>query len=705
MKLTEQSILNLLRKKSSHPMKVSELVKQLGIPDTQRREFRNKVKDMAAEGTLIRIRGGRYGLPDAMNLVTGTFLGHPNGYGFVAPDNKEDGEDLYIARSMTGTAMHQDKVIARVETRRGRERPEGRVIRIVKRNTESLVGVFEKFGTNGWVIPMEEKYVHDVFVPARHKSGAKPGQVVTVKIDAPPTNHQPPQGRVTEVLGFADDPEVEIKSVFRKYGVHKDFPPKVLSEADRVEKTLAEGGADEDRKDLSGWMIFTIDGEKAKDFDDAVSLEIVNGGYRLGVHIADVSHFVREDSKLDKEAYQRGTSTYYPDGVIPMLPFQLSNEACSLKPGVKRLTVSVLIDFDKKGKVLGAKPFLSTIKSRIRFTYRQVAALLKNGDKDGTFSEALPVLQEMHTLSQTLRKNRFQKGSVDMNIPEPEIQVDKNGKVTGIELAEHNDAHELIEEFMLAANREIARYLTEKNVPVIHRIHEKPDEEKIADFNQFIASFGLRLRSVRNVRSVDLQNLLKRVRGKKEERTINLLLLRTMKKAVYSEKDPGHFALGFDHYTHFTSPIRRYPDLITHRLLKAFLKKRKCSQREKKRLLPKIADQAVQSSATERKAMEIEREIIDLRRAQFMADKIGQTYTGFITGVTAFGFFVELSEVFVEGLVRVSSLTDDYYIFFETEHKLQGQRRHRAFTIGDPVTVRIHDVDIARRRIELTWVR
>ncbi len=705
MKLTEESILSLLRKKSSHPMKISELVKQLAIPDTQRREFRNKVKDMAQAGTLIRIRGGRYGLPDAMNLVTGIFKGHPNGYGFVTPDNKEDGEDLYIARTQTNTAMHLDKVIARVETRRGRDRPEGRVIRIVQRNTQSLVGVFEKFGANGWVIPMEEKYVHDVFVPAKKKGGAKPGQVVTVKIDAPPSNHQPPQGRVTEVLGFTDDPEVEIKSIFRKFGVHKEFPPRVLAEATRVEKTLAEGDADEQRKDLTKQLIFTIDGEKAKDFDDAVSLEMLKGVYRLGVHIADVSHFVREDSLLDKEAFQRGTSTYYPDGVIPMLPVQLSNEICSLKPGVKRLTVSVVIDFDANGTVLGSKSFLSTIQSKIRFTYKQVAALLKKGDPDKKFPDALPVLKHMHTLSQTLRKNRFQKGSVDMNIPEPEIEVDKNGKVTGIKLAEHNDAHELIEEFMLAANREIARFLTEKNVPVIHRIHEKPDEEKIADFNQFIASFGLRLRSTRNVRSVDLQNLLKRAKGHKEERTINLLLLRAMKKAIYSEKDPGHFALGFEHYTHFTSPIRRYPDLITHRLLKMFLKKRKCSQREKKRLLPKIAEQAEQSSATERKAMEIEREINDLRRAQFMLDKIGETYSGFIIGVTAFGFFVELTDVYVEGLVRVSSLTDDYYIFFETEHKLQGQRRHRTFTIGDPVTVRIHDVDIARRRIELTCVR
>lgn len=700
MKLSQASILKSLHEKTNRPMKIGELAKCLSIPESQRREFRQWIKHMADEGSLIKIRGGRFGLPDAMNLVSGTLQGHANGFGFLVTDSP--GPDLYISRSHMGGAMHRDRVMARVE-RRGKEKPEGRVIRILERSTQTLTGVYENLDKHGWVIPSESKYFHDVFVAAKHKKGAKNGQVVTVEILEYPTNHQPPVGRVTEVMGYSDDPQVELHVIMRKHGVRTEFPPAVTDEADQFTETV-DAEERRKRKDLTDWLIFTIDGEKAKDFDDAVSIEKLNDHYRLGVHIADVSHYVEDDTALNQEAFERGTSIYFPDGVVPMLPFALSNGICSLKPDVERLAVSVLIDFNPQGEVIGYKMFDSVIKSKIRFTYKKVAQLLREKKLIEEYEAVMPDLLAMRDLSQTLRKRRFKNGSVNFNVPEPVVIMDAKGKVKNIVIAEHNIAHEIIEEFMLAANQVVARYLDSKGAPFIHRIHESPDEDKLAAFNEFIKAFGLKLGRLHHIQSKTLHHLLEKVRGRPEERVVNTLLLRAMKKARYSETDPGHFCLGFEHYTHFTSPIRRYPDLITHRVLKKFLK-RKCSIKERKKMLPQLAEYADQSSERERKAMEVEREINDLRRAQFMADKIGLAYSGIISSVVSFGLFVELSECFVEGLVRISTLTDDYYIYMEEEHKLKGMNRQKTYQIGDRVNVRVQNVDIAQRRIDFALIK
>ena len=680
-------------------MKVSELARALGISEVQRRQFRNQIKLMAGEGTLVRLRGGRYGLPDKMNLVTGVFCGHPNGYGFLTSDTSERQGDIYINPKCTAGAMHRDKVIARIESHNSSGRPEGRVMRILERSTTSLVGLFEPLDGNGWVIPMDNKYFYDIFVSSKHKLGAKTGQIVVVDITSYPEKHQPPIGKITEILGYSNDPKVELNSIFRKLGTRIEFPLDVLEQAKKTTAHINNKDL-KNRRDLTGWTIFTIDGETAKDFDDAISLDVTDVGFRLGVHIADVSHYVKKNSSLDKEALERGTSIYFPSGVVPMLPFELSNDICSLKPNVKRLTLTALIDFNHKGEVIHSEFFTSVIKSRIRFTYDEVASLLKKGDIEKKYTEVIDILNNMHRLSKVLRKQRFKSGSVDFHVPEPEIHMNSKGTVEKITKAQHNEAHELIEEFMLAANQIVARHLFNKKLPFIHRIHESPDEKKIIAFQEFVAGFGLRLNSPNNVRSTDLQNILKKVRGRPEERVVNTLLLRTMKKAQYSQKDPGHFCLGFKHYTHFTSPIRRYPDLATHRLLKESLN-HKCSAHEKKALAKEMMEIAEHSTLKEEKAMRAEREIIDLRRAQFMSDRIGKPFTGVIVNVTQFGFFVELAEIFVEGLVHVSSLTDDYYIYMEQDHKWRGQRRNKVYKIGDLVKVCVKQVDISLRRIDL----
>jgi ribonuclease R len=691
MKLTEAKILAMMKKKVDRPLKIAELSRKMGVPETQKRDFRNLIKEMAGEGSLIKIRGGRYGLPDEMNLVTGKMHGHPNGFGFVIAD--KDHDDVYVNPRHMNEAMHQDHVVVRVESEREPGKPAGRIIRILQRNTSHLVGTYETFGKDGWVIPTEAKYFHDVFVPGKYRKGAKNGQIVHVEIETFPTQHKPPIGKVIEVLGASNDPNVEIQSIFRKHGVRQGFPPEVLDEAQYMG---AKEPTDllEDRADLTDLPTFTIDGERAKDFDDAVSLEHIKEGYRLGVHIADVSHFVQENSPLDQEALERGTSIYYADGVIPMLPVSLSNEACSLKPDVPRLTLSAFMDFDHDANFISGTLQPSVIKSQRRFTYTEVHGLLEGEGDD----PLLQTLTDMYKLSQLLRQKRFDTGSVDFQVPEPEIHIDATGHVERIGITEHNSAHELIEEFMLAANQFVALSLHERGIPSIHRIHEAPDPERLAGFNEYIASFGLKIPSP--VRSTDLQTLLIKIRDRPEERVVNTLLLRTMKKARYSETDPGHFCLGFPHYAHFTSPIRRYPDLMVHRIIKKYLK-RKCPQKDKKSLYSRLAEISEQSTQMEIQAMAISREVTDLRRTQFMADKVGHTFHGIITGVTGFGFFVELEEVFVEGLVKISSIMDDYYLFIETEHRLIGQKRHRSFQIGDPVKVRVTGVDLGRRQIDL----
>ncbi len=701
MKLTESGVLDLIRKKTNRPMKISEMSKAFAIPSPSRSEFRKLIRGMAQEGTLIRLKGNRYGLSEEMNLVPGILKGHPDGYAFLIRD--KEGSDVFIGRTKMKDAMHGDHVMVRVEAGRDAGKPEGRVVRVLERNTKTLIGMYETFSREGWVVPSDAKIVHEIFVPLKWRGGGRDGQIVSVEIVDYPTSQHAATGRIVEVIGDSSDPRVEVQSLLRKHQVRLAFPEAVQQEAAAIPDSIEEEECQR-RMDLRREMVFTIDGEKARDFDDAVSLELMAEGYRLGVHIADVGHYVLEGAPLDDEAFERGTSLYYPDGVVPMLPVELSNDICSLKPGVDRLTLSVFIDFNSEGEVLGSKVCESVINSRFRLTYNQVAKWLDAETVDDEHAALSSALFQMHALSRKLRSRRFYNGSVNFNVPEPVIKIDKDGAVESIAAAEHNDAHHLIEEFMLAANQEVARHLDAKNVPFIHRIHEAPDEEKLTKFNRFVKTFGLRLLHTHKPSSRDLQSLVKRAAGRPEERVVNTLLLRSMKKARYSESDPGHFCLGFEHYAHFTSPIRRYPDLVVHRLVKAYQRK-KCSNKERKQLYSTLADIAKQSTDAEVKAVQAEREIISLRQAQFMADKIGSVYPGLINGVTAFGFFVELADILVEGLVHISSLRDDYYVYFEDEHKLQAQHSGKSFSIGESVKVKLTGVDIRKRQIDFSLVQ
>jgi ribonuclease R len=697
MKLSEENVIKQIRSKSLRAMKIAEMARALKIPENQRKPFRNLIKEMGDRGSLIKVRGGRYGLPDKMNLVTGELRGHPRGFGFVAAEGSTGANDLYVHRKHMRDAMHMDLVVAQVQPG-DYERPEGKIVQILERRTLKLTGTYESVGREGWVTPLEESHFHDIFIPAKNKMDANTGQIVEVEIINYPTSREAPIGKVIHVLGYTDDPNAQIKAIFRRHDAPIEFPGKVLSSADSLSPAIP----DEERahrEDLRSEKIFTIDGEKAKDFDDAVSLEWDEKGYRLGVHIADVSYFVKEKSTLDKEAFQRGTSIYYPDGVLPMLPFPISNEICSLRPNEEKLVLSVSIDLDLEGNLRDYRFFPSVIKSCKRFTYTEVART-----EAGDPGELTPIILEMKKLSQMLRKSRFENGSVDFNIPEAQIILSPARSVEDIIAAEHNWAHELIEEFMLMANQCAAKFLKKNKIPCVHRIHEAPDADKLTAFGEYISTFDLSLPTTVNPKSVDLHRLIQKVKNRREERVVNVLLLRSMKKALYSEKDLGHYCLGFDDYVHFTSPIRRYHDLYTHRLIKKYID-HKCPSSEKQHLHEQAIECGVQSSARERKAMAVERDVCDLRRAQYMSGKIGEIFHGNISSVTSFGFFVELNEVFVEGLVLLSSLTDDYYVYMEKEHKLQGNRSGKIFRIGDLVEVRVADVKIAQRRIGLALVK
>ena len=668
------------------------------------------------------------------DTIIGRLKGHKEGYGFVIPEIKDgtprtSERDIFISRHNMGEAMDGDNVMAKIETIKEGGLREGRILRVLDRAHKQIVGVFQKnkkpeaktFRKGrtarsplpayfGFVVPSNKRMGSAFLIPQDKSLSAKEGDVVSATIDAYPTAWGPGKGTLTKILGKINDPKIDTLLVAESYALEPTFSPLAHEEADAmpnvVNATICKG-----RTDLRGLTTVTIDGETARDFDDAISIEKTNSGYRLFVHITDVSHYIQQDSALDRDAYTRATSVYFPDAVYPMFPSKLSNGILSLNPKQDRLTLTAEMAFGPDGNTVSAKLYESVIHSDARMTYTIVAKILNKGnvpfEKTETLLKQYAILvasfETMKALAMLLRKKRLSRGSLDFDLPEPQIVISLTGQVTDILKTERNIAHQIIEEFMLAANETVAGHLSRLNIPSLYRVHDAPDDKKIASFEQLVAAFGFPMQKTKQLHPKRLGEILAKFRGRPEEKLINESLLRSMKQARYSEINTGHFGLASDEYTHFTSPVRRYPDMIVHRILKQTFQSPLADNKKKKwaEALPEIARH---TSERERIADEAEREVIKRKKIRFMEDKVGHTYSGLISGVTSFGFFVELTPFFVEGLVHIKTLEDDYYLYDAIHHRLVGQRLKMVFQLGDPVDVLVEQANLDLLEIRLSVV-
>ena len=703
--LNHEQILTLIRDKLSHPATPRELLEALDLSREERPIFKRLLADLVESGDLVEVRGNRFGLPDRMNLIVGRMVTHPRGFGFVVPDRPLENVkgDLYIAGSNLNQAMHGDRVVARIE-RVSADRAEGRIVRVLERGSDTVVGRFDQDGLGiGFVVPFDRRLIMDVQIPSGEHLAAAPGDMVVVEITRWPTPTRGPVGRVKEVLGDINEPGVDNEIIIRKFGLPDAHSDEAVDEARKV-------GTDVLEKDITGRTDFrplltvTIDGEHARDFDDAITLDrLPNGHYWLGVHIADVAHYVPEGGVLDEEAYERSTSVYFPERAVHMFPSELSTGICSLKPDVDRLVQSCLMEIDPKGNVVRYELHDGIIHSDARMTYNEVHAILTDHDPATTtkYHALVPLFESMRELFAILNKRRHRRGSIDFDLKQPEIVLDDAGLVEAIIAAERNVAHRIIEEFMLLANETVAQHLDDNDVPTLYRIHEDPDPMKVEEFEEFVTTLGYSIGAPpEHVKPRHFQKLVERMRGTPEEKPIAFLMLRTMQKARYDPQNRGHFGLAAESYTHFTSPIRRYPDLVVHRTLRESRRGLMSADRREE-LTDDLPEIARHTSERERRADEAERELVQWKKVRFMADKVGDEFEGYITGVSAFGLFIELVEHFVEGLVHVSTMADDYYRFVEKAHTLQGEKTGRVYRLGDKVTVQVVKVDMERRQIDL----
>lgn len=695
-------ILSYMKEEAYKPLTVKELEEAFHINESE--EFKQFVKSlvqMEENGLVVRTRSNRYGLPEKMNLIRGVLSGHAKGFAFLLPE--EAGlDDVFIPPHEKNGAMHGDTVLVRVSTSSSRSRPEGAVVRIIQRGSDKIVGTFTESKHFGFVIPDDKKIADDIFIPKSADMGAVEGHKVVVKITTFPENRKNAEGEIVQILGHKNDPGVDILSIIHQHELPLAFPDEVMEEANSIADTIDESEIP-NRKDLRGETIVTIDGADAKDLDDAVSItKLENGNFKLGVHIADVSHYVKEGSAIDREAYERGTSVYLVDRVIPMIPHRLSNGICSLNPQVDRFTLSCEMELNDRGEVVKHEIFQSVIKTTERMTYTDVNKILIDKDEElrKKYEALVPMFELMEELQGILQNKRKKRGAIDFDFKEAQVLVDNSGKPTDVVIRERSIGERIIEEFMLAANETIAEHFHWMDVPFIYRIHEDPKEEKLQRFFEFITNFGLIVRGTANaVHPRALQEIIEAVDGKPEEMVISTIMLRSMQQAKYDPESLGHFGLSTDYYTHFTSPIRRYPDLIVHRLIRNYLIEGKLDEATREKWnteLPEIADH---TSKRERRAVEAERDTDELKKAEFMEDKIGEEFEGIISSVTNFGMFVELPNT-IEGLVHVSFMTDDYYRYDERHLAMIGERTGNVYRIGDEITVRLikvnkveHDID------------
>ncbi|MBW7477698.1 ribonuclease R [Paenibacillus oenotherae] len=710
--VTEQQLLDFMREQAYKPMTYQELDEQLGRGDAESyKSFLVMLNGLEDEGKIVRTRNDRYGVPERMNLLRGRIQAHAKGFAFLLPEDKEH-PDVYLHANDLKSAMNGDTVFVRITSKsEGGGRMEGEVVRIVERAVTQIVGTFDNHDAYGFVLPDDKRINRDIFIPKGQFQGAVSGQKVVVRITNYPEGRSAAEGEIIEVLGHKDDPGVDILSIIRKHQLPEGFPDDVMEEAEAAPDAITEEEiVRQGRRDLRDKVIVTIDGEDAKDLDDAVNVErLENGNYVLGVHIADVGYYVREKSALDQEAYRRGCSVYLVDRVIPMLPHRLSNGICSLNPQVDRLTMSCEMEFDAKTlKRVRHDVFTSVIRTKERMTYTNVRKIVQDEDPEVTerYAELVDTFKLMEELAMRLRSHRMKRGAIDFDFVESKVIVDSEGKAVDIVKRERSVAEQIIEEFMLAANETVAEHFYWLRVPFLYRTHENPDMEKLLHFVQFAANFGYTIKGKggSEIHPRALQTLLEEIRGTKEQTVISTVMLRSMKQAKYDAQSLGHFGLAAEFYSHFTSPIRRYPDLVIHRVMREVFENGGILPEARiDALSARMPDIAQQSSERERVAVEAERDTDKLKKCEFMLDKIGEEFDGIISSVTSFGIFVELENT-VEGLIRLSDLVDDYYHFHEQHMLLIGERTSKTYRIGDEVRIRVERVNMDEHTIDFAMV-
>ena len=790
MESTEEKILAKLKSAPSRLLSFKQLIRILDLESDQRHELRMTLHDMVKSGTLIKLKGNRYTLPAESQLVIGRLSTHRDGFGFVIPERKvpQLEGDVFIPARYMSDAMDGDKVMVSVEESRRGNRAAGRITKIIERKNLTIVGQFKRTALESFVIPYDRKIQQEILIRDEDNMDAPPDSFVNVEVTHFPHGYRRIRGKIIEILGFKGDFGIDVEIIIRKHQIPVQFPAAVLRQAEDIPDAVDASGI-EKRTDFRKIPIVTIDGETAKDFDDAVHVEILeNGNFLLGVHIADVAHYIRKDSPLDREAQRRGTSVYFPDRAVPMLPEKLSNGICSLKPKLDRLTFSVLIEIDRAGNTLHYSLHDGIIRSQERMTYTSVGKIL--ADRDPEESARYPTLishfEQMEKLALILNEKRRSRGSIDFDLPEPVISFDEEGTMVGILKSERNIAHRIIEEFMLTANETIAHHLFARKVASLYRIHETPDPMKVYEFNEIAHSFGYslgrmigekslaplprlkdRVRKGRGPRDVfstrnqemqglnirvspkDYQKLIDQISGKPEERILSYLMLRSLKQACYSPLNKGHFGLASACYTHFTSPIRRYPDLMVHRILRNTLQlgttgtgpsstrsfsfraeplpasssaqpfEEKTSKRATKKTLKGEGDTASSpflysseeldliashSSEMERRSDDAERELVNLKKLEFMADKLGEEFEGIVIHITKDGMFVELMELFIEGFVRLTTLEGDFQ-YKERPISLVAPKSKAVYRLGDRLVVGVDRIDRFRQRVDLSVVR
>ncbi len=696
-------ILNLMKSKRDKNFTRKEISHALNIKKPNYHLFRQALQDLKNGGKIIRLKNRRYTVPSTLQKIQGIIQLTKKGFGFVA--DERTGEEIFIPAQHLGTALDGDLVEVQLfAISRGKSK-EGQVVNIVRRNRTIFVGTYHRSEYYGFVVPDNPKVYRDFYIQPHNDEDAQNGQKVVVEFLKWNSHTLNPEGKITEILGFPDEPGVDVVSVAKGFDLPIQFPKSVESEAGKIQFELTEELL-HNRLDLRQSQIFTIDPEDAKDFDDAVSLaKLENGNYQLGVHIADVSHFVPEGSKVDVEAQTRGTSVYLVDRVIPMLPEHLSNELCSLQPNEPRLSFSCIMEIDSDGTVVDYQLQPSVIQSKRRFSYEEVQEIIEEENSEDAFAA---VLKEMRDFSQHIRKLRIQQGSIDFETPEVRFKLDDNGKPLEIVPIERLESHELIEEFMLLANQTVARHI--QNIsgkgkpqrPFIYRVHEKPDNEKIANFQQFLNALGFQVKIPKNVTPKKFQEIMEKVSGTKDDILIKEVALRTMMKAIYSTKNKGHFGLAFDNYTHFTSPIRRYPDLQVHRLLKQY--SGYLPVNKLKDLKPHLREVSEMSSERERIALEAERESIKIKQVEWISDYIGKQFNGLISGVTAYGVFIEITPYLIEGFIRMENMLDDYYIYDDKTYSITGKEFGQTYRLGDEVNIRVKNVNRETNQVDFVFV-